>query len=96
MFGGTLNGNAGPVLGDLLLLLHDRINETLTVRAAKIASEDAAAQSIDGQSPGPRRGYPAAPFRSTPSPSHIEVWETSDDSFATTAMRRLRPLRPQA
>ena len=35
MYGGTLNGNAGPLLGDLLTLSLDKINYLLTIKLAK-------------------------------------------------------------
>lgn len=51
MYGGTLNGNAGPLLGDLLTLSLDKINYLLTVKLAKYSD------SADEVDPGPRRGH---------------------------------------
>ena len=51
MYGGTLNGNAGPLLGDLLALSLDKINYVLTVKLAKYSD------SSDEVDPGPRRGH---------------------------------------
>ena len=49
VFGGTLNGNVGPLLGDLLHISHDRSNGLLSLRPAREQRSEAR--------PGPRRGH---------------------------------------
>ena len=51
IFGGTLNGNFGPVLDDLLIAKYDRINHLLTVRPAREEADSAE------ERPGARRGH---------------------------------------
>ena len=51
VYGGTLNGNIGPLLGDLLRLAHDRINGLLSIRPAREQQRSREAH------PGPRRGH---------------------------------------
>ena len=53
MYGGTLNGNFGPLLDDLLSLTVDRVNGCLT---AKMAAEPADGRDATAD-PGPRRGH---------------------------------------
>ena len=53
MYGGTLNGNFGPLLDDLLVLSVDRVNGCITVRCAVEPEEG---RDV-GADPGPRRGH---------------------------------------
>lgn len=60
IFGGTLNGNFGPVLGDLLLCTYDLTNELLTIRPAREApssSADDVSDSDVSDRPCARRGH---------------------------------------
>jgi hypothetical protein len=52
MYGGTLNGNFGPLLDDLLVLAVDRVNAIVTVRPAREAEEGRSTAD-----PGHRRGH---------------------------------------
>jgi hypothetical protein len=52
LFGGTQNGNTGPVIDDLLVLEHDAVGGVLRVQGAGVVA--AGAMDVD---PGARRGH---------------------------------------
>jgi hypothetical protein len=54
LFGGTLNGNHGPVLGDLLVLDYDEASKSVSIWPAPMEVLDADGMEIH---PGPRRGH---------------------------------------
>ena len=88
LFGGTLNGNAGPVLDDLLRLQYDADDAALTAWAPNVANVS--------KSPGASRGHTMTSTRlpdGSPCAVVLGGWGTDERGMAPVVLRTVPPER---